>query len=375
MINKNFVEKNLPDSFAVSKVSDIKKLIDKGDSFTMLGMPGVGVSSFLRFVASTDIAYFAFVDIYQIVSLSKLEFLRQILKNLDVEELPGEEQQVMDAIIKRLQELSKAEKKIVIICNRFDQLSEKIDRNFLANLFQLTKVAPQKIVFIFTSNIPLYELCPDAISGYNLNFYSNFYYFGRYEESDIKDLLRLNFEISDFNSERVQKALKLSKGHLQLAQMMIKTESIENPILDRFVRLALSEICESLTHTRKNQIRKISQKKTVENLDSYLQNIGIVSLNPKQELFTPLLEMYFLNYVALKLPLKEKRLLKLLKKKQDEVVKKEELFDYIWQGESENASDWSLNALIYRLRKNPQFKSAGYEILSLKKQGYMLVKV
>ena len=376
MTTYNFLETKLPKDFAREKVIAMQELVEQGETFTVLGMPGEGVSSFLRFFATHTFAQFAFIDIYDLVRLSKLEYLRQILRNLGGTELPNDEQQVMDAIREKLLELSKSEKKVVIICNRFDQMSEKIDRSFLANLYQLSKVAPKKIVFIFTANIPLSELCPDAVSGYNLTFYSNSYYFGRYNPEDIKAIIKLNFPAIINNPKKFERALKLGNGHYQLTGMVLKSESSENPLLDKIVRLALSEIYESLNHHRKTSVQKIAQGKQLLEIDPYLIHIGIVDeVDGIQKLFTPLLADFVQGYVALKLPVKERKLFKLLQKKEGELVTKDELFHYIWTDDSESATDWALNALVYRLRKNPQLRNGGYEIISLKKQGYMLIKI
>jgi hypothetical protein len=255
-------------------------------------------------------------------------------------------------------------------------MSEKIDRSFLANLYQLSKVAPKKIVFIFTANIPLSELCPDAVAGYNLTFYSNSYYFGRYNPADMKAIIKLNFPAIKNNPQKLERSLMLGNGHYQLTGMVLKSESSENPLLDKIVRLALSEIYESLNHHRKNIVQKIAQGKQLMEIDPYLVNIGIVDeVENKQKLFSPLLSDFVQGYVALKLPVKERKLFKLLQKKEGELVTKDELFHHIWSDNSESATDWALNALVYRLRKNPQLKNGGYEIISLKKQGYMLIKI
>jgi len=372
MTTYNFLEKKLPEGFATEKVSAMRELIEQGETFTVLGMPGEGVSTFLRFFALQSFAKFAFIDIYDLVTLSKLEYMRQILRNLGATDLPLDEQEVMDEIKAKLFELSEGDKKVVIICNRFDQMSEKIDRNFLANLYQLSKVAPKKIVFIFTANIPLSELCPDAVSGYNLTFYSNSYYFGRYEAKDLKEMIKLNFStVSD--SKKLDNSLRLGNGHYQLTGMVLKSESHENPLLDKIVRLALSEIYESLSQHRKSIVQRIAQGKKILEVDPYLNRIGIIDEN--HHLFSPLLSEFIQSYIAFKLPVKERKLFKLLRKNEGEVVTKEEIFDYIWQEQSENATDWALNALVYRLRKNPQLKTNGYKVISLKKQGYSLIKI
>lgn len=78
--------------------------------------------------------------------------------------------------------------------------------------------------------------------------------------------------------------------------------------------------------------------------------------------------------IKIKLPPKEALLFSLLKRNEGKAVSKDELFKVIWQN-SDEVTDWSLNALIYRLRKNPTFSSSGYTIESQKKIGYYLLKL
>ncbi len=56
------------------------------------------------------------------------------------------------------------------------------------------------------------------------------------------------------------------------------------------------------------------------------------------------------------------------------VVSKATIFETIWKDDMDKASDWVLDALIYRLRRHWAFLSKGYVIESFKKRGYMLLK-
>jgi len=78
--------------------------------------------------------------------------------------------------------------------------------------------------------------------------------------------------------------------------------------------------------------------------------------------------------LPVKLPAKEKALFSLLKKRLNMVVSKDQIFEHIWESDPESASDWALNALIYRLKKNPGFLASGYVIENHKKLGYSMLK-
>lgn len=373
--NYHFKESQLDPDFCQEKYLKIKKLINSSVSFTIIGMPGVGVSYFLRYLASTDIAYFIFVDMYALSTLSRIEYLRWFLHELGGVSKNKTEQQIYQECKNRLEELSKKYPKIVIIFNRFDQLKEEFDREFLANLRSLKHIAPEKIVMIFTANKPLYEIAEESIIGTNLHFYSSLFYFQTYFQADLQKLAQINIPGYSTNDSRIAKLMKLSGGHNQLFMIMAKSETQENPLLDRFVRLQLKELYEFLSYHQQTQIQKIALRKNLKYVDPFLINTGIVirdSLGIR--LFTPLMEEYTKSYIAFNIPAKEGRLFKLLKQNLGKVVSKDEIFDYIWGKDPNLASDWALNALIYRLRKNPQFQTYGYYIENHKKIGYRLIK-
>ncbi len=90
-------------------------------------------------------------------------------------------------------------------------------------------------------------------------------------------------------------------------------------------------------------------------------------------LFTPLLSEYIKTNLPVKLPVKEKILFNLLRKNLGKVVTKYEIFTEVWPN-SEDATDWALDALVYRLRKNSFIHSHGFIIESSKKVGYTLIQ-
>ncbi len=76
-----------------------------------------------------------------------------------------------------------------------------------------------------------------------------------------------------------------------------------------------------------------------------------------------------------KLPVKEAKLFKLLRQNAGKVVSKDEIFSEVWPEGDNGATDWALDALIYRLRKHPFMQSHHYIIESHKKVGYTLIQV
>ena len=156
----------------------------------------------------------------------------------------------------------------------------------------------------------------------------------------------------------------------------MKSEKLENPLSDSFIRIQLKEIYEFVNYSQRKQLQKIAFRKNIIDVDPYLIHIDLVKkLRDSYELFTPLLTQYILQQVPIKLPVKEAKLFNLLKENLGKTVAKEDIFATIWGNGQYDVSDWTLNALIYRLRKNLSFIERGFVIENYKKIGYMMMKV
>lgn len=344
-----------------ARLVEFKKFIDQGISFVAMSMPGVGASYFLKYLASQKFAYFIYVDFYALPTLSQHEFYRMFLKDLGGKPGPKTDEQVFLESKEILKKLSERHDTVVIIFSRFDQLKNDFDANFLSNLQSLATIQPGKIVLIFTSIKPLDEIAPDAITGGNLTFYSKILYFKPYSKEELKKLFKLELD----------QLVELSGGHYQLLQILLNSQKQENLLLDRFVKMQMKELVDYLDYHQRKQVQKLALGKKVEEIDEYLLGVGMVT--PAGKLFTPLLADYIKQNLPVKLPVKESKLFKLLRKNLGQIVSKDEIFAEVWK-ESEEASDWALDALIYRLRNHPFIKSQSYIIESHKKVGYTLLQ-
>lgn len=145
--------------------------------------------------------------------------------------------------------------------------------------------------------------------------------------------------------------------------------------MDRFVKMQLKELVDYLNYRQKKVLQKIALGKEVELISGgYLSGVGMVQkIGSGYRLFTPLLTEYIKTSLPVRLPAKEARLFRLLRQHTGQTVPKEEIFQEIWPS-SEEASDWALDALIYRLRKHPVITAHGYIIESHKKVGYTLIQ-
>ncbi len=383
----SFIEGKLGPDFAKENLKNFKQLIDAAISFVALSLAGVGVSYFLKYLAMQKFARFIHVDLYDLPTLSQHEFYKLLLSETGGKPAAKTDEELLQETKKILNTLSQKWGKIVIIFSRFDQLKDQFDWNFLSNIQSLaaqslTNTAPGKIVLIFTSTRPLHEIASDALSGGNLNFYSEELYFKPYSKDDLIKLLKIE-PARPTPKPVMEKLLALSGGHNQLFRILLSSQK-QHLLFDQFVKMQLKEFIDYLDYHQRKTLQKIASGKKVEEVDEYLLGIGMVrETNSKQftsefELFTPLLTDYIKTHLPVKLPVKEAKLFKILRKNMGNTVSKDEIFAEVWgdspAGESENATDWALDALIYRLRKHPFIKANNYIIESQKKVGYTLVQ-
>lgn len=382
----NFAEAKLSPGFAFDKLKEFRQLIEAGLSFVVISLPGVGVSYFLKYLAMQDFAHFIHVDLYDLPTLSQHEFYKLLLSELGGKPGAKTDEQLLQETKKILKELSQKREKIVIIFSRFDQLKDQFDWNFLSNIQSLTKVSPGKIVLIFTSTRPLHELAPEALSGGNLNFYSEELYFKPFSKEDLKSLLKIE-PARALPKPLLEKLLTLSGGHNQLLHIMLSSQK-EQLLFDQFVKMQLKEFVDYLDYHQRKTLQKITLGKQAGEIDEYLLGVGMVKQSTSEvkkmqlhlggvkfELFTPLLTDYIKTHLPVKLPVKESKLFKLLRKNMGSTVSKDEIFAEVWGENLEDATDWALDALIYRLRKHPFMKANNYIIESQKKVGYTLIQV
>lgn len=373
----NFKETGLGSNFAQDKLEQFRQLINANLSFVVISMPGVGVSYFLKYLTMQDFAFFIHVDLYDLPTLSRHEFYKLLLSETGGKPGSKTDEQLLSETKRLLKEMSQEQERIVLIFSRFDQLKKEFDWNFLSNIQSLTTVSPGKIVLIFTSTRPLHEIAPDALSGGNLNFYSEELYFKPYSKEDLKKLLQIE-PTRPTPKAILEKLLELSGGHNQLFRILLSSQK-EQLMLDQFVKLQMKEFVEYLNYHQRKQVQKIALGKTVAEVDEYLLGVGMVKISNIQhptsniQLFTPLLTEYIKTSMPVKLPVKEAKLFKLLRQNMGKTVSKDEIFAEVWDENSENATDWALDALIYRLRKHPFMQANNYIIENHKKVGYTLV--
>lgn len=377
----NFKEAELGPNFARDKLEDFKKLINADQSFTVMSMPGVGASYFLKYLATTKLAFFIHIDLYLLPTLTLHEFYRLLLREVGGKPGPKTDEQVFLETKNIIKNYAQKHDKVVVIFSRFDQLKKELDDNFLSNLQSLTTIAPGsprgeagKIVLIFTAIKPLHTLSPEAITGGNLTFYSKILYFKPYSKQDLKKLLKIEPEPLP-SPTQLDKLIELSGGHNQLLHILLNSQKQQNLLLDQFVKLQMKGLLDYLNYQQRKQVQKMALGKKVAEIDDYLLGVGLIQKEDgRYHLFSPLLTEYIKQNLPTKLPVKEAKLFNLLRRNTGRIVPKDEIFQTIWADDPDKATDWALDALIYRLRKHPFIQAQGYIIESHKKVGYSLIQ-
>ncbi len=246
-MNNFFQERKLDSLFRQKEIACVKKLINQSSSFCVVGMPGMGISVFLRYLASQKFAYFVHVDINELPSLTKKDLFNLI--NLKLGGKEGSFQTAILEIKNNLKRLLGKDKKIVIVFNHFDNLKKEFNQDFFTNLRSFRDVDKQKIVMIFSANEPLIQQAPEAFEGGNLNMFSQSFFLLPYLAEDLTRLLNLN-QPSFANQKALSLALKLSGGHYQLFLLLLKSNFLfKNPLLFSEITTScpfLSKHCSSI---------------------------------------------------------------------------------------------------------------------------------
>ena len=338
-----------------------KKSIEMGQCVTVNGMAGVGISLFLKELCEENFAEFYYVDVFalpQLTTPSLLKELSYLLGNSD-------SQDYIEEIQKSLKK--KIQSKPVVICFAgFDKLEKNLTKKFFDDLRAIRNTDRSKIIFIFGVCKRLETIIPESVMDSEISMFSKKLYLAPFSPVECTYLLK------KYGPKKDTEKIALSGGHFQLLQLLIQTEFPANPLNDQFIELCLKNIYSHLTIQQRKVLQKIADEKIPSLIDPYLTNIGIIS--DKKEFFSPLFKTFVQNQQSRKIPAKEGKLFRLLKARRGTVVSKTDIFRTVWGENNREATDWALDSLIYRLRKNGTFQKSGYYIESVKKQGYILIK-
>lgn len=366
---------NFSGEFCPDRVFDIKKLVDSSVTSSIIGVPGVGISIFLKYLAGQTFAKFIYIDVFGLPNLTSQDLFKTLLSQLGGNSKSKSEGELAVECKERIEKLTQQNERVVICFGGFDQLKSSFNQKFFHHLRSIRNVNQKKVVFMFGICRRLETLISEDLMDTDLNMLASVYYLKPYSADDLIYLLSIYGPKSEISKEVLYELLELSGGHFQILQLLLRSERLSSPASDPFLKLALRNIYQHLTYQQKKIVQKVAVSGSYEKKDDYLTKVGvIIQEEGKYKLFSPILESYVKSQRAEKLPPKEAKLFSLLKNKLGKVVSKDEIFENIWKDDAENASDWALDALLYRLRRNPYFVSRGYLIENYKKQGYALLK-
>lgn len=361
--------------FASQQTTEVVKLINSGMTTSILGIPGAGITLFLKNLSTQPLGHVIYLDVFSLSNINANEFYKDLLIKLGGKLNPKDNTEELVTKCKyQLEKLIVSNEKIVICIPGFDQLQAEFSTSFFQYLRSLRSIDQSKIVFVFGICRRIDTILPQNLINADLNLFTSVYYLKPYSKPDIEYLLAKYGPNSDLSDDELENIISISGGHFQFLQLLMSSERLNNPTQDPFIKLAFNNIFNHLSTPQKSIIRKLAISGTYTKHDTYLTNVGIIKkVNNEFQLFSPLFADCIRKFSAPKLPVKERRLLAILKKHEGRLVSKRDLFDYIWRNQ-EIGTEWGLNALIYRLRKHPAFTILGYSIENHKKIGYILSK-
>lgn len=360
--------------FASQQVADITQRVESAATTSVLGIPGAGITLFLKHLANQPLGFSVYLDVFSLPNFKTIEFYKVLAGKLGGKSVSEDIEDLVSVCRNQLESLVKQNKKVVIYIAGFDQLQPEFSARFFHFLRSIRNVDPSRVVLVFGICRRLDTLLPPNLINTDLSLFSSIYYLKPYNNKDMKYLLTTygpNTEISD---GELEKFIILSGGHFQFLQLLLGSEKRNNPIQDPFIQLAFKNIYTPLTAPQKAIVRKVAVDGAYPKTDDYLTNTGIIQkMGSKYKLFSPLFADCVKTFSTSKLPVKERRLFSILKKNENRVVPKREIYDAVWRGE-ELGTEWALNALVYRLRKHLAFTAQHYAIENHKKLGYTLTK-
>lgn len=362
------------DDFAVRQTAEVSAHIKAGTTISVMGIPSAGITLFIKHISTQPLGHVILVDAFSLTRLTAVGLFHSLLHKLGGDTDSENVEEVVLACKKQIQKLVEQHDRVVICITGFDLLHKDFGSDLFRYLRSLRLVDRAKVVFVFGICRPLETLLPQTVFNIDLSLFSSAYYLKPYSNQDLKYLLNAYGPYTELDPAEEDHLMELSGGHFRFLQLLIGSEKKSDPINDPFIQLAFKNVYEQLTPQRQAIVRKLAQDGTYLRTDDYLTNVGIIKNTKKgYELFSPLFADCVRALTATRLPVKERRLLAILKKHEGRVVSKRQIYDAVWR-DDEVGSEWALNALVYRLRKHPNFIRQKYVIENHKKLGYTLIK-
>jgi DNA-binding response OmpR family regulator len=365
---ENYKESRLNPDFCDQLTDEVNQLILQRESINLVSFPGTGTTIFLKFFMTHSPHKFIYLDEDKFENDTAEEFYKQVLESLKLDtKIQNHQTQVKLYIQKILPESDR----LIFVFNHIDSLGKKINKDLFKTLEKIRALDKEKIVFILNSKTPLTELLSTDMMMLNMKLFTNILYLKPYGEKDLLEICKKLLN-QNTNINQLRDVYTMSGGNYFLSYLLLRPDI--NRFNDPFINIHLKKIIESLTYQRRKVLNNIAMEKTITGMDPYLINCGLVSYQDgNYKLFSPLLKSYLKQNSSIKLSHYEEKVFKVLKDKLGKFITKDELFNSVW-GEDAFPSDWALNSVIYRIRKNKAFNQQGYSIENHKKVGYRLLR-
>lgn len=364
-----YTDHHFSDSFCADIRQDCLDALADRQSFNLVALPGVGVTFFVKDLDRRSPADFVYINPYEMHDLTASAVYAQLAQRLGVKTAAEEVdlREIGEAIKRRTE---RTDVPLVIVFNRFDRLNRVVDAQFYDTVRYLRDIDRSNVVIMFVTSAPLIEIAPNH-SEEIVRLVTKTLYFPGHTDEDIQEIVAASGSRAATKAE-----LQLAGGHHLLLQVLMGCQDIDNALSDPMVELLIKDIVAGLSPHRRKLVERAAAAYRLSEADVYLLGTRFVRQDTQKRatVFSPLLGEYLERVSTTRsLPVKEKRLFRLLEKHVDEVVSKQDIFEHVWAEEDGIASDWSLNALVYRLRRHPAFDARRYSIESHKKEGYRLV--
>ena len=358
-----YADNYFSDSFCGDLVEDCLKKIAEGRSFNLVAMPGVGVTFFVQHLGHRSPDEFISVNSFEMHDFTKAALYNQLSRKLGLN--PAHSDHVdLQAIGEALKSRA-GDGKVVLVFNRFDRLGPILDQSLYENLIFLRDISGGKVAMLFVSAYPVIEFSGQGLQDL-LRLVDDTVYMHGYSMRDLREIVKSS------GQDVEEKVLELSGGHHALMLILARCQNLDNALSDPMVELIIKDMYLGLSPRRRKDIDAVAAGRGKPR-DPFLTDVGyVVDGGGKYRTFTPLLSEYVQRQNQGHLPVRERRLLNILRRNVGKVVSKHDIFDAVWREADGIASDWALNALVYRLRRHPAFDGQRYTIESHKKQGYIL---
>jgi hypothetical protein len=349
------------ENFCTNITNECSALVDTATSFNLVAASGVGVTFFVKYLERQTDATFVYVNPYEMHEITQEAVYAQLARKLDVD-VQSNLDEMRQALNKKLEHVST----IVLLFNRFDRVRNVVGDQFYDHIRYLRDINRARVVVAFVTTEPLVESVSAEASEF-MSLVNRTVYFGGYGNEDMQELLAAG------GSRRATDAeLRLAGGHHLLLQVVMGCQDVDNALSDPMVELLVHDLVMGLSPRRRKLLAQcLGTSREVD--DMCLLQTKFVHKEGVWRAFSPLVDEYVQRAQIKNLPLKEQRLFDLLLRHTGEVVGKQVIFDHVWAEDDGIATDWSLNALVYRLRRHAAFDQKRYEIVSHKKAGYALV--